>query len=383
MSWKERRSLRGGASFRRVPFYVDDVQSTQGRRTAVHRFPGRDDVAVQDLGRDTQTFKVNAYVIGPNYDAALAELEEALLEGGPGELVHPWRGRYTVVVTGPVQTRESKGDGGMASISFEVTVIEPESYWVFPVRPDLEAQVDIDAAALATAASEDFVSAAENLSPEAMRVALEELDSAIANLRRLDHGGDALQLAADIAAFSRASPALLRSPVEFAAAFAVIHQAAYMGLLSRADADRVLVSEAQRLLTEAGASMGPVARLDWALGAADLSRAIGSVPFASHSEATAARDAVSELLDAVAEEASDTTFEEISTLRASLVQHLGLVARGLPELATYSPPIELPALLVAHILYGDARREAEIIARNDPRNPGFLEPGPSLEVLSA
>src|SRR5690606_29072182 len=147
-----------------------------------------------------------------------------------------WRGKYTVVVTGAVTTRESKRDGGMATVSFEVTVVEPESYWIFPVRSDLPAQVEIDATALASAVSADFAASFEAPSAEAMRVALEESQAAIDDLNRLSRGGDTLQLAADIAAWARLSPALLRAPADYAAAFGIVHRAAYSGLLSRVDA---------------------------------------------------------------------------------------------------------------------------------------------------
>jgi prophage DNA circulation protein len=40
----------------------------------------------------------------------------------------------------------------------------------------------------------------------------------------------------------------------------------------------------------------------------------------------------------------------------------------------------LPALVVAQILYGDATREPDLTARNDPVNPGFLPL--SIEALT-
>jgi prophage DNA circulation protein len=32
----------------------------------------------------------------------------------------------------------------------------------------------------------------------------------------------------------------------------------------------------------------------------------------------------------------------------------------------------LPALVLAQVLYGDATREPDLSARNDPTNPGFM-----------
>jgi prophage DNA circulation protein len=42
----------------------------------------------------------------------------------------------------------------------------------------------------------------------------------------------------------------------------------------------------------------------------------------------------------------------------------------------------LPALVVAHRLYGDAARADEITVRNGARHPGALRGGIALEVLS-
>ena len=47
-----------------------------------------------------------------------------------------------------------------------------------------------------------------------------------------------------------------------------------------------------------------------------------------------------------------------------------------------APQTTLPALVVAHRLYGDATRADEITVRNNARHPGALRGGIELEVLS-
>lgn len=409
MSWIERRNLRGGASFRGVPFYVEVIGRERGRRTVVHRFPGREEVLVQDLGLDAERFNVQAYVIGPDYDVQLARLEEALLKGGRGELVHPWRGRRTVEVVGPVQTSESKRDGGMASVSFEV-LVHPEEQ-VPPSRPDTRARVDLAATAARDAAIAEYVAAfTPSLPDDYLASSVSVLDQATSHLAALNSSthhyiGAVNEVAADIAELTQETTALIRTPARMADALAGVAANAYASIASVAGATLSTRYRVTRMLTDEahamrgfGADLPPIAaptaqraveaenrratlQFFRGVAAAELSRSLAGAPFASFSRARAARNAVAELLDAVALEAADATYEALSSLRAAIVEHLDIVASALPELATYTPPRELPAILIAHLLYGDARREAELVARNDPPHPGLITR--PLEVLNA
>lgn len=410
MTWRDRMTLRGGASFRGVPFYVDDIAMEQGRRTVVHRFPGSNRVAIQDLGLDVQTFSVTAYVIGPDYDTWRDQLEAALLQGGPADLVHPWRGSYTVEVTGPVRTRESKRDGGMAAISFDVTVVRPDEFRLLPVRRDTRVQVDLDATAFVDASVESFASrfSVEDLPQDLHRSAIEALERATEQIREANHAITAQlhvvhELEADIKEFEDAVEDLVHAPRGLAASLAELTEAAYSLMLAATAPPRKIVRmllDAVRAVRSFGGDIPAVpsvtpqrerearnqAAVIWAhqaLSAASLVRTIAGASFASFRTAREARDLVVDLLDHIAEGADDATYERVTSLRTSIVEHLDQVASPLPDIATYTPAVEMSALLLAHLLYGDAKREAEIVERNDPPHPGLLAPGEPLEVLSA
>ena len=78
------------ASFRGVPFFVAGAAEAQvGRRVAVHEFPNRDLAYGEDMGRALHTFSLEAFVVGPDYMKARAELIVALEPDIPGGLVHP------------------------------------------------------------------------------------------------------------------------------------------------------------------------------------------------------------------------------------------------------------------------------------------------------
>jgi hypothetical protein len=110
-----RASLRR-ASFRGVPFYVQQNTKQSGRRTATHEAPKNDIPYSEDMGRRLYRFMVIGYIVGPHYfsggsDAAgnpspgtfakdrdniEAALEDRKSEG-PGVLVLPTRGQVGVI----------------------------------------------------------------------------------------------------------------------------------------------------------------------------------------------------------------------------------------------------------------------------------------------
>ncbi|MFW6087531.1 MAG: DNA circularization protein [Myxococcota bacterium] len=405
MSWKDR--LRR-ASFRGVPFYVDDVGTTQGRRTAVHRFPGREEVHVQDLGREATEFSVTAYVIGPDYDLERDALEQALLRGGPGKLVHPYRGERLVEVTGQVRTRESKAEGGMARISFPVTVVRPEKRRA--VRRDTAAALGEDARALVTAARGDFTATfdASELPGSLQESSIDAIGDAADQLRGIHQNATAQlstasELGTDLDDLTSASTTLVGTPDDLAGTMAGVMGSAFRAMAVPEAAARRQVELVLGALDSLGSfgddyasiptktpsreqeatNRGALVQFVRTVAVAEAARTLAELPIPSFTEARRARRKVAEVLDQVMGEAGDRTYEAIARLRASIVAHLDQVARSLPELATYTPAVEMPALLLAHLLYGDARREAEIVERNDPSQPGLLDPAEPLEVLSA
>jgi len=48
----------------------------------------------------------------------------------------------------------------------------------------------------------------------------------------------------------------------------------------------------------------------------------------------------------------------------------------------YSPPVTLPALVIAQTLYGDGSEADQIVTKNSVRHPGFVSGGQTLRVLS-
>lgn len=113
-SWRE--ELRP-ASFRGVPFLVDESHVVIGRRVVLHEYPLRDKPYAEDLGKKAQVMRFSAYVLGSDYMDKRDALIEALELEGAGELIHPYFGSKTVTATEDIEIVESHEFGGMARFS--------------------------------------------------------------------------------------------------------------------------------------------------------------------------------------------------------------------------------------------------------------------------
>ena len=107
---------------------------------------------------------------------------------------------------------------------------------------------------------------------------------------------------------------------------------------------------------------------------------VAGVPIAD--DIIAARDAISEAMWVVAGESTPGHFGAFSDARLALDRHLTQVARSGVWLRPYQPRLTVSSLVLAHRLYGDALRSAEIVSRNAIRHPGFV-PAVELQVAKS
>jgi prophage DNA circulation protein len=103
------------------------------------------------------------------------------------------------------------------------------------------------------------------------------------------------------------------------------------------------------------------------------------VEYTTHEDATAARDSVADLLDEQMLEAGDTAYPALVELRASVVQAVPGDAE-LARIETIERPVTVSSILLAYRLYGSTELELDLVARNNPRHPGFMSG--TLQVLS-
>ena len=145
------------ASFRGVPFAIIDADGNFGRRQAVHEYPYRDTVWVEDLGRSTRRLTLNGFIIQSSLVYSAADvmtqrdnLIAACESAGAGTLVHPTLGELTVSIPdGGLKLRESKDSERV--FEFSLTVIE-SGLRVFAVTGAVSAASTVQTSWLALAA---------------------------------------------------------------------------------------------------------------------------------------------------------------------------------------------------------------------------------------
>jgi prophage DNA circulation protein len=462
MSWRDDLHLNGKGSFRGVEFFVNNVESTIGRRTVVHEFPGRNLPMVEDLGLMARRFSLDCYVLGEDYfdqrDALVREFEL----GGTGPLVHPYWGTMTVAVTGGVRIRETTAEGGMARIS--VNVVRSDIEDVQPTEsPDTE-QATRDAADEAvTASSEQFqgveveddaVSTARadqfkrgdipdddawtvfgvigHVRDEALILGNEAtsfLNSTNKYINAVTNVSDDVDALID--EFDDSLTTLILTPDELANEIQGLMATVFAKVLAYEGIWQAYAIESEKFfnpaatpeaepssstpdsggrlntiikkiiadssefgdefqevtgttpmeLIEAGNQRAFIALVKH-MSVAEICRVIVQFQFGSFDEAIAMRDLLANYLDDLAEEGGDLVYRAMIDLRSAITKHLTEAAEDLPRIIDYVPPKTTTALSLSQRLYGDSRRDIDIITRNNLRNPLKVAGGASLQVLS-
>ena len=86
------------ASFRGVQFECTTTNDAVSKALAVKQAPYSNDATIEDVGNNPRNISINAVFSGDDYKTWLDALEAALLETGPGELIHPIYGIMQVNV---------------------------------------------------------------------------------------------------------------------------------------------------------------------------------------------------------------------------------------------------------------------------------------------
>lgn len=400
MGWRDNLQK---AKFRDAEFHVQGTDGQVGRRTVLHEYPQRDEPYAEDLGRKAREFSLEAYVIGADYMAARDRLIAAIEQPGPGTLVHPYRGTFSVVVTA-CRISETSDQGGMAR--FSLTFVEAGKNTNPAARLDTQAAVATKAAEARTAAEAGFVRGFTVAGQPAFVVdaagswvteAVGGMDDAARFIKGMEP--DLLsEYALDGKRLTSGLSVLLGAPGDLASSMT----SRMAALLSMTDATESAFRQLAALFGfgrdqrsySAPAVPTTPARLQQASNEAAVkaltrraavitaAEASAAMDFASFDDAAEVRATLVEALDAEAETADDQTYMALTALRAAVVADIGSRGADLARVVRVTQPATLPALVVAHRVHGDAGREAEIVARNRVRHPGFVPGGVPLEVLS-
>jgi prophage DNA circulation protein len=395
MGWREEKQK---ASFRGVTFHVKSSDGDIGRRNVIHQYPKRDTAYGEDLGKKAREFTLTAFVLGDNYMAARDAFEAAIEAPGSGELVHPWRGRMTVSVT-RCSVNESIDAEGKASWS--VTFTEVDKNQQPNIRPDTYAIVDSAADAAIVSAQEDFVgdftvdALPEFVEADAVERITGVIDQTLVIARSM------LPDMSILPAFTRNASGiiskitqLLRLPTDLSSLLTG-QISGIVGLgngpmsafkaLSRmfdyGESDRTIpATTPSRIQQEANRQA--VNNLIRRASVIEAARSSAGIQFETYQDAVSVRDSVIEALENESLHAPDVIYVALTDLRAAVIRDINARGANLATLVPYTPKATLPALVIAHRVYGDAKRDEELVTRNHISHPGFVTGGRVLEVLS-
>jgi prophage DNA circulation protein len=374
------------ASFRGVPFFVNSIETTAGRKTAVHEYPDKNINFVEDMGRATKEFSIDAYLIGKRYLEDKSALTAALEREGPGVLVHPYYGRVMVQLIGVARIRESKDEGGVAVVTMVFS--ESEEPLAQPSELDtLAALIDavnatIEGVKSGFAAAFDLFQAAKNIVDD---VAAAINDATVTLETVKSKGKSALDFKNQIANLRNNTSALMASADDLFESFRAI----FTG-----DVELSAVSENLKMAiwkdNESITEPNMVALRDMVQRMAVLG-AVNSIPNVTFSNKDQAEEIMTALVLAMdsimvkivdAGAVDNELYDQFYLLSAATIRDIQDRSITLPVLLNFTMPATWPALCLAYDLYEDVDRAEEIIEANNIRHPGFVPGGVPLEVLS-
>ena len=408
MSWREQYQP---GHYRGAAFYTVRSDRLGGRRLALHEYPAKDIPHAEDLGRRARRFELELFVLGDDYMAARDRLLAALEAKGPATLQHPYYGHLQASVE-QYRVNESTGNGGLAT--FSVTFVETGRATYPTARADTQASVqarvrEAEAKARAAFAESFSVDQQPAFVAQAATDILTRLTEALTTIKDGFPGapaglGDYLNrlnlLSAQAAGLVHKPAALARQITGLVSGLTGLvtgPQTAIAGLRRLFDfgganagssaANKPLVQlAAVPNTTPAGqrqaknqAALSDLVQQTALITAAGAAR---RVRFDSRQAALATRDLLAEALDQQMMRANDQTYSALQALGAALVNDINTRATGLKRVVSYTPAATLPALVLAHRLYGNARKETDIVTRNRTPHPGFVQGGRPLEVLA-
>lgn len=141
MGWKDELH---DASFRGVAFDCTSVGTSQAKTVSIQQAPYSNDASVEDMGNDPCRFSIEAMYTGEDYLNWRNALEAALLATGSGELIHPTRGVQQVqVLDYGVNESAETPDYCTFSINFLVTKTEKRQLFIPVQVPTKIAPIDV------------------------------------------------------------------------------------------------------------------------------------------------------------------------------------------------------------------------------------------------
>lgn len=352
------------AAFRGVPFKVDLEELFGARRLSVSPIAYAETSVIEDMGCDPRRYLVRAYVIGDYADAAAKSFAAALDAPGSSTLVLPMLGTLGARVTDWSLSRKKSRNG---IVAFDVSFIEAGlSAIPFPAAPAIGMLAGLIAGAIAAFGAQLSRYTAGRSGPGKASVAVSGDDAAIAlaSTGAIVFSGRApdtatRDLLGDLAVTGGIAAT---DPSGFVAS----HFSAARACMRLADP--VAMSEITAAELGAGLADPAIAAMHQSAMLAMHCAGLVRTPFSSRTDARRARETLAELAAPVAAAAATYFGEDGAALVSEITGTTALVlSRATADRAPVvriETGVSLPAIVLAHKLYGDAARGQELADRN-------------------
>lgn len=402
-SWRD--GYREG-SFKGVDFLTKAHEKKGGRRKKKRQFAKRDEGNTEDLGKELADFAIDIFVLGDDYFEERDALIEALESEGPGVLIHPYLGTFSVQA-GLYSLVEDTDEGGIARFKVEFSISGD------PVFPDQTADDISGTLANADNLSNNAKSAFEvvfDVAKEAAFVAQSAADAvnAVADFMTdtvAKITGPIAELTFFVSNLKADVRALINLPGELADRIAEMFDTMLAEFSSDPDtASRILGTFTA---TDSGISAGvddgtstifdpipptdtpsrdkqrenldAIVALTREVALANDAAQIVQIDFLSTGAALEKQAEIVEQLDIQLDAAiDDELFQAIKDVQTSITRVIPRT--GTTELLTIDVPRTVPALVIAHAEFEDLDKEAEILDQNKIDHPGFVSGGSEIEV---
>jgi prophage DNA circulation protein len=365
------------ASFRGVPFKVEDGGRTAGRRVAQFEFPKGNTPYAEDMGRGARRWQITGYVIGNDYIAKRDALLDACDADGTGILIHPSLGSMNVMC-GPVSSHESRLRGGICT--FEMLFIEAGQAPSATVTDDTQGLVSTQAdstGGTVSSALDDALAAAFDAQATVANIAegvgiltsmLNALSGTVSGLTGIP-GSDLFFAINDLLV---SGEGVIRTSALGDPLFAVFEQATTAAATLSGMQIVLAVIQAQ---TPSGAIGIAITNAGINMALVEQARILSATTFTSSNDVSAAiasnNTNFSSAEETVADSGDVMTYQALVALHGSVTRDLIHRALRLPSLVSYSVPRSLPSVTLAWRLYADSTRSDELVAENKVIHPAF------------
>ncbi len=391
MSWRDRLQ---NASWRGVTFFVESHGATGGHRLHKHQFAQRAGQYAEEIGQQAEGYKVDAFVLGADYDKQRDRLLKELRRGGMGELVHPYLGALRCKCEAWTVS-ESGEQGGVAKFSLTFVQSDEQIYPTIGVAPG--SSVEEAAGKLKTSVFDRFlkvfkVAGTPGYVAAAAADRLTDVAAAIEDATPFYFGESeaVANLSVALSTLKNNAVALVTGPASAATAM----QNALGLLTAAASTDRAFfalfgfgddldpVPTTTPARRQEGVNQAVIRDLVQSTAIAEAASQATSIDFVSYTEAVEHRGLLQAAIDVRMEATEDDTeYQALQALRVGLTLAVP-IDDDLPRLKAFTPVTTAPVLLISQQLYGNVGMAADIVARNGIRHPGFVAGGTAIQVLT-